>query len=137
MVSRALFLRMAGALGVTALAAGTARAQELPRPTKAEMLEAIQKGMNETYLSQGYKDRYGNTGITIVTTEPKFGQPGTMQMYAGRRAQPYWPVRMSATVTVKSTKRPDETIVWGGKPGDVWYFHKTSFGEWGYRIGSE
>ena len=138
MVTRNSFLRMAGAMGATALAVDAARAQELPRPTRAEMLEAIEKQMNETYLSQGYKDRYGNTGITIVTTEPTFiGQMGTKQMYGGRQPQPYWPVRMSATVTVKSTKRPDETIVWGGKPADVWYFHKTSFGEWGYRIGSE
>ena len=137
MISRAAFLRMAGATGVTALAVGAARAQPLPRPTRAEMLEAIQKQMNETYLSQGYKDRYGNTGITIETTEPVFGRPGTKQMYAGRQPQPYWPVRMSATVTVKSSKRPDETVVWGGKPGDVWYFHKTSFGDWGYRLGSE
>ena len=137
MVSRASFLRMAGAMGSTALAGSAARAQALARPTRAEMLEAIQKQMNETYLSEGYKARYGNTGITIVTTEPKFGQMGTKQMYAGRQPQPYWPVKMSATVTVKSSKKPDETVVWGGKPADVWYFHKTSFGDWGYRLGSE
>jgi hypothetical protein len=50
-------------------------------------------------------------------------------------AQPVWPVRLTAPVT--STKRATETIVWGGKPADAWFFHKNSFGEWTYKMGSE
>ena len=49
MLSRSMFLRMTGVAGVVSAAGATsALAQALPQPTKAEMLEAIKKGMNET-----------------------------------------------------------------------------------------
>ena len=77
MLSRAMFLRMTGVSGVVSvMGAVPASAQALPQPTKAEMLEAIQKAMNETYLSENGKSIWGNTAISISTTEPKIGQAG-------------------------------------------------------------
>ena len=138
MLSRTMFLRLTGVAGVASImGAVPALAQALPQPTKAEMLEAINKGMNETYLSESSKSVWGNTGITISTTEPKIGQLTSKQMYSGKMAQPVWPVRIAVSVTVTSSKRATETIVWGGKPADAWFFHKNSFGEWAYRIGTE
>ena len=138
MLSRSMFLRMTGVAGVVSMAGAVpASAQVLPQPTKAEMLEAIQKAMNETYLSENGKSIWGNTAISISTTEPKIGQLMSKQMYSGKQAQPVWPVRLVVSVTVTSTKRATETIKWGDKPDSAWFFHKNSFGEWAYRLGTE
>lgn len=138
MLSRSMFLRMTGVAGVVSMAGATpVLAQALPQPTKAEMLEAIQKSMNETYLSENGRSIWGNTAISISTTEPKIGQLMSKQMYSGKQAQPVWPVRLVVSVTVTSTKRATETIKWGDKPDSAWFFHKNSFGEWAYRLGTE
>ena len=138
MISRANFVRAVVAACGLGLGASAASAETLPKPTKAEMMEAIRKHMDDVYLSDNGKSIWGNTDISLVITEPKIGALASKQMYHGKMAQPVWPVRLTATVTVNSTKRSEpRTIVWGGKPTDAWFFHKNAFGEWVWKLGSE
>ena len=132
---RAIATTVIGLLAPVAIA--LAQVAPWPAPTQDEMLASIRKGMDATYLSENGRSIWGNTGITVALSEPKIGRITSRQLHYGKPAQPAWPVRVAATVTVTSSKRATEVKVWGGGPSDVWLFHKNDFDEWVYKIGKE